>query len=311
MILPMYQKVINLYNLIKQNNIFIGIGLLKKETKNQVKLQKEFYDIYSSNINYNKIVIDINEDNYSEEKNYLNFPNIDEEINYINYLIKITQEKLLSFENGDNFNNGEKKLTLTYEDIFEINEKKNNNGNSDLLGIKSEDELIFEFLHGDGTKQNLKQKKSEINSGKAQYNEEYLNSRSYSNILNITSKNNFPIRMEKIDLNPSKIKERGEKDKDGLNHYKAGNEKENIINNNYLTNNENNENKSELINFNQMKNFHPDNKLRKDSIISDFSCYGNFNNNLYVEQSLFNNLNNTNGYNYYNMCLNKNENEVF
>ena len=149
-----------------------------------MKLQKEFYDIYSSKIKYNKIVIDINEDNYSEEKNYLNFSSLDEEINYINYLIKITQEKLLTFENGDNFNNEKKKLTLTYQDISKINEMKNNNGNSELLGVKSEDELIFEFLHEGDTKQYIKQKKPNINSGKQQCNEEFLNY-SYSNKLHI------------------------------------------------------------------------------------------------------------------------------
>ena len=274
-----------------------------------MKLQKEFYDIYSSKIKYNKIVIDINEDNYSEEKNYLNFSSLDEEINYINYLIKITQEKLLTFENGDNFNNEKKKLTLTYQDISKINEMKNNNGNSELLGVKSEDELIFEFLHEGDTKQYIKQKKPNINSGKQQCNEEFLNS-SYSNKLYISSKNNNKIKIEKIDLNPTKQKE-GEKDRDGLNHLKSNNDKENIINNNTLINSENNENKSELINFNHMKNYYVENKLRKDSIVSELSCHGNFNNNFFVDQSLFNNMTNMNGYNYYNICLNKNENEVF
>ena len=87
---------------------------------------------------------------------------------------------------------------------------KNNNGNSELLGVKSEDELIFEFLHEGDTKQYIKQKKPNINSGKQQCNEEFLNS-SYSNKLYISSKNNNKIKIEKIDLNPTKQKE-GEKD---------------------------------------------------------------------------------------------------
>ena len=76
----MYLKVTNLYNILIWNNICIGIGFLKKETKNQVKLQKEFYDIYWSQINNNKFVIDINEDNFSDDKNYLNIESLDEEI---------------------------------------------------------------------------------------------------------------------------------------------------------------------------------------------------------------------------------------
>ena len=57
-----------------------------------------------------------------------------------------------------------------------------------------------------------------------------------------------------------------------------------------------------------MKNFYTENKIRKDSLISDYSCNGNFISNLFAEQGAFNN---TNNFNYYNMSLNKNENEVF
>ena len=100
-----------------------------------MKLQQEFFDIYSQKNNYNKIIIDIDEENNSsEEKDYSNFENLDEEINYVNYLIKITQEKLLSYENNNNnknnFNkNNEKKLTLTYQDILEIYDQTNKDEN--------------------------------------------------------------------------------------------------------------------------------------------------------------------------------------
>ena len=84
------------------NFIYIGIGLLKKETKNQVKLQKEFFDIYSIDHNYyNRKIIELNEDNFSNDKNYLRLQNLDDEINYISYLINITDEKLLEYENNN------------------------------------------------------------------------------------------------------------------------------------------------------------------------------------------------------------------
>lgn len=305
----MYLKVTNLYNILIWNNICIGIGFLKKETKNQVKLQKEFYDIYWSQINNNKFVIDINEDNFSDDKNYLNIESLDEEINYINYLIKITEEKLLSFENGgNNINNSENKLTLTNKDILEINDHINNNGKTGLLSVKSEDKFNVEIIQANDTKTNKKQKKSEINCGKAQGNEDYINLASYPNQLCITSKNNKPIYLKEIAPSQEKSKE-VEKIKVGLNNFKNISDKENIINNNDLINNENtNENKNELINFNLMKNFYAENKIRKDSLISDYSCNGNFINNVFAEQNAFNNMNN---FNYYNMCLNKNENEVF
>ena len=116
----------------------------------------------------------------------------------------------------------------------------------------------------------------------------------------------MPILLEKIDPDAIKSNE-VEKEKDLLNHYKIFGDKENIINNNDTIINENNENKIEINNFNQIKNFHVENKIRKDSIISEFPYYGNFNNNFFIEPSLFN----MNCLNFYNMCLNKNENEVY
>ena len=70
-----------------------------------MKLQKEFFEIYSSKNNYNKNVIDLDEENFSEDKedkNYLKMQSVDDEIKYINYLIKITEQNLLTYENGNN-----------------------------------------------------------------------------------------------------------------------------------------------------------------------------------------------------------------
>ncbi len=296
----MYWKVINIYNILKQNIIFIGIGLLKKETKNQVTLQKEFYDIYSNNNRFNRIIINIDDDdNFSEENNYLKYQNLDEEINYVSYLIQITQEKLSAFENNNNIiNNNGNKLTLTYKDIFEVNEAMNNNENFGLIGAKSEDALKVDLIHSNETKQNIFPKKSDINLYKPQYNDEYLNLCSYSNKLIINSPNNKPIQLEKIDLEAVKAKD-SEKEKDLLNNFKMVNEKENIINNNDLINNDNYENKNE-INFNPIKYFHTDNKIRKDSVVSDFPYLSNFNSNFIIDPR----FNNMNGFNFYNMYLN-------
>lgn len=164
----------------------------------------------------------------------------------------------------------------------------------------------MEIVNVNEIKENIFPKKANINSYKPQNNDDYTSLCPYSNQLYISSKNNMPILLEKIDPDAIKSKE-VEKEKDLLNHYKIFGDKENIINNNDTIVNENNENKIEINNFNQIKNFHVENKIRKDSIISEFPYYGNFNNNFFIEPSLFN----MNCLNFYNMCLNKNENEVY
>ena len=79
---------------------------------------------------------------------------LDEEINYINYLINITDQNLLAYENcGDNFNNNKKSLTLTFKDILELIDKANNNGKIGLISAKSEDKLNVEFTQSNNKKQ--------------------------------------------------------------------------------------------------------------------------------------------------------------
>ena len=47
-----------------------------------MKLQKEFFDIYSIENNYNKKNnIELNEDKFINDKNYLQLQNLDDEIN--------------------------------------------------------------------------------------------------------------------------------------------------------------------------------------------------------------------------------------
>ena len=109
-------------------------------------------------------------------------------------------------------------MTLTNKDILEINDHINNNGKTGLLSVKSEDKFNVEIIQSNDTKPNKKQKKSEINCGKAQGNEDYINLASYPNQLCITSKNNKPIYLKEIA--PSQEKE--------LNDYISKNE---ILNN--------------------------------------------------------------------------------
>ena len=276
-----------------------------------MKLQKEFFEIYSSKNNYNKNVIDLDEENFSEDKedkNYLKMQSVDDEIKYINYLIKITEQNLLTYENGNNvFNNNGNKFSLTFKDILELIIKANNNGNIGLINPKPEDKLNMEFDYLNGGKLAQNQKKLDFNQPKQLFNDEFQNLYDLSNNIYYTSnKNNKAINVENMDIKPVKVKDT---DKEELINFKINREKEN--NNNIdLINNDNNENKSEIINYNQIKNCYFDNKMRKDSIISDYSYCGNYNNNsnFFLDSNLFNNMN---GFNYYNLCMNKSENEVF
>ena len=276
-----------------------------------MKLQKEFFEIYSSKNNYNKNVIDLDEENFSEDKedkNYLKMQSVDDEIKYINYLIKITEQNLLTYENDNNvFNNNGNKFSLTFKDILELIIKANNNGNIGLINPKPEDKLNMEFDYLNGGKLTQNQKKLDFNQPKQLFNDEFQNLYDLSNNIYYTSnKNNKAINAENMDIKSVKVKDT---DKEELINFKINREKEN--NNNIdLINNDNNENKSEIVNYNQIKNCYFDNKIRKDLIISDYSYCGNYNNNnnFFLDSNLFNNMN---GFNYYNLCMNKSENEVF
>ena len=274
-----------------------------------MKLQKEFFDIYSIEDNYyNKKIIELNEDNFSNDKNYLKLQNLDDEINYISYLINITNEKLLEFENNNknnnNINNNQKTLTLTIKDIIELIDKKNNKEKVNLISVKSGDNSNLDFVIEDERNKNLSQKKSEENHFKTLLDDDFPNLFNFSNKLFISSKNNKPINVEKLDTKNFKFKE-----KEDLTNFKINNSERdiiNIINFNDLINNENNDYKNDVININQNKIFRQDNRIGKDSIISDYSNFGNLNNNIFLEQNLFNNMNNFNL-----MSMNKLENEVF
>lgn len=275
-----------------------------------MKLQKEFFDIYSIDHNYyNKKIIELNEDNFSNDKNYLRLQNLDDEINYISYLINITDEKLLEYENNNkninNINNNPKTVTLTIKDIIELIDKKNNKEKVNLISVKSDDNLNLEFEQENEQNKNSNPKKTEVNHFKTLLDDDFPNLCNFSNTLIISSKNKKPINIEKLDTKNIKYKE-----KEDLTNFKINNnERDNInsINFNDFINGENNIFKNDANNLNPYKLFRQDNnRIRKDSIISDYSNFGNLNNNIFIEQNLFNNMNNFNL-----MSMNKLENEVF
>lgn len=275
-----------------------------------MKLQKEFFDIYSIDHNYyNRKIIELNEDNFSNDKNYLRLQNLDDEINYISYLINITDEKLLEYENNNkninNINNNPKTVTLTIKDIIELIDKKNNKEKVNLISVKSEDNLNLEFEQENEQNKNSNPKKTEVNHFKTLLDDDFPNLCNFSNKLIISSKNKKPINIEKLDTKNIKYKE-----KEDLTNFKINNnERDNInsINFNDFINGENNIFKNDANNLNPYKLFRQDNnRIRKDSIISDYSNFGNLNNNIFLEQNLFNNMNNFNL-----MSMNKLENEVF
>ena len=153
-----------------------------------MRLQKEFFDIYSIEDNYyNKKIIELNEDNFSNDKNYLKLQNLDDEINYISYLINITNEKLLEFENNNknnnNINNNQKTLTLTIKDIIELIDKKNNKEKVNLISVKSDDNLNLEFEQENEQNKNSNPKKTEVNHFKTLLDDDFPNLCNFSNKL--------------------------------------------------------------------------------------------------------------------------------
>ena len=282
MILLMFLKVSAII-FITDNIYDLGIGLIKKANKNQIKLQPEFYDYY---YNKNNNLIDLNEETLNEEKNKLKIENIDKELDFIRNIKSEIYENLIFYQyyqigyNKPPFNNNRKILTIPYKDFFH----SLNNNNYSFIAAKSEGGIKIEYKHVNDPKNILDQKKSDMNFGKLQYNDEYLNLCSFSNRLYITSNNNCPINLIKIEPKNKKYS----KEKEEKNNSFIQNEKENYINNVDLNNSsKNNENKCE-INFGIFKNNSIENKFIKDSLASDYSIYGNLNSLNQELNSMFN-----------------------
>ena len=117
-----------IFNLI----IIIGIGLIEKDQKNQIKLKYEFYELYEKNN-----LIDLNEGNEQNNgiKNEIKRSQGKElrnEINYLKQLIKTIDQKL-SKENQNN-------NIINIENLDEILDLKfNNNFESQQSNFKTKD----------------------------------------------------------------------------------------------------------------------------------------------------------------------------
>lgn len=268
---------VNINNYKIFNFIIIGIGLIKKASKNQIELLPNFNDFY---FNDHKNIIELNEENKKDNKKIMKLKKLNKEINHIKYLIENINELSLFYQVPNNINddfdnniiNNGKSLTIPYKDLLQLNDDKNKNVG--FIAAKSETNLKFELAHVNDPKNITEQKKCDMNFGKLQYNDEYLNLSRFSNRLYITSNNNCPINLIKIDTKNIKHN----KEKEDINNFPIQNENANLLNTNFFANNNtnNNENKCE-INFGIFKNNFIENKNRKDSLVSDFSFYGNLN----------------------------------
>jgi hypothetical protein len=280
----MYLKVNKNINLII--SYFLGIGLIKKPINNQIELLPEFYNLKNKN---GENIIELDEEKSSDNVNQLELEKINKEISFVNYLINKVDEKLLFFQNRENENNIKTKgkiLNILYKQLLQSNICKNNNFG--LIAAKSEGGLKIEVAHINDPKNIIDQKKEDMNIGKLQYDDEYLNLCSFSNRLYITSNNNNPINLIKLDS--KNIKNTKEKEEINNNYFQFRNENENVLNYNNIFSVNNNENKYET-NFGLIKKNHIDNKIRKDSIVSDFSFYGNLNSfNLEINNIINNNI---------------------
>ena len=241
--------------------------MIKKYKKNLFIIESEFFDLYLNDMH--NVLNEINEERENEENNKNNpkFRGLDKEIEYLNSLIENTNQKLLSIQKEVK---DEKSLYLTNKDISQLND--DNNRNKNYIAVKSEGGIKIEFSHINDPKNIIAQKKSDMNLGKLQYNEEYLNLCSFSNRLYITSNNNIsPINIINFEQ-----KNNIKNEKERLNSFHIQNENENSLNNNDFINFNNKENKSD-INFEFFKNNNNiDNKFKKDSLIFDSFCGGSF-----------------------------------
>ena len=116
--------------------------MIKKDTKNQIKLRPDFFrlNIYENNCD----IISLEENDEDEEKsieknkdkeNLINKINsIEKEINYVNNLIHITDENLLMYENNINPNTENKNYINTPEKI-NINNNKDKKSKKKLFSV--------------------------------------------------------------------------------------------------------------------------------------------------------------------------------
>jgi len=125
------RRIYDITNVLEGKTIFIliydlinilGIGLIKKDLKNKIRLEPEFYELYKNSQNNNLIElnegIEQNNDIKDKIKESQNNNSINE-INYLRKLIKDTDEKL--------FNENQNNNIINVENLDEILDLKNKN----------------------------------------------------------------------------------------------------------------------------------------------------------------------------------------
>ncbi len=250
-------------------NVLEGIGIIKKDAKNQIKLEPEFYELYMNNQN-NIILLDEEKNkNNKIEKNkdkILNNNNnklqkLNNEIKYVEYLINNMNERLLLL--NPNLNNNldilEHNLNFNLNNLNKNNNNSTNNNNKTL---------------------NLISKKHECNT-----KTDFINILDPNNLIHLldntfdlnSNKNSQQNQIFKIDLKQSK------ESKDIFVQNKK--EEENfLLNEDYIDLFNENINKNEInFDLNENKNFN----FRKDSFMSDLSIIGNLNNFPLNKENLF------------------------
>lgn len=115
-----------LFILIFNIIIALGIGLIKKDSKNQIKLLPDFFELYKNNEKNNLIELkegNEEENNIKDEIKRCQYQELKNEINYLKRMIKDTDEKL-SKENQNNniinIENLDEILDLKIKDIFDF-----------------------------------------------------------------------------------------------------------------------------------------------------------------------------------------------
>ena len=204
-------------------------------------------------------IINLKEEKKNKENiNKLIINNLTKEINCINDEIKNINEKLLIYKDNEinNNNKNKKSVFIPYKDLFSL--FNNNNSDISLIAVKSEGGLKVELAHATDTKNINIQKKTDMNLSKNQYNDEYLNLCGFTNKLYLTSNNNTPINLVKIE--PKYLTHIKDKE-DNFNNGQTNNENEKLLNNI----------------FGILRTNNIDNKYQKDSVLSDFSYFGNLN----------------------------------
>ena len=176
MILQMYQKVNEyIFYLII---FYLGIGVIKKETKNQVQIKPEFYGHFkkTNSIELNEEKVKENSDNKrlkkkSSKKYKTKIKEINNEYNKVKVFIKNMNEILNKYQYENINNNSGNNIYLINKDIYPLNIDKNKNlnlidfklnkGINNESEIEKEKEIIY-FM----------EKNKKINKKNNNYNKE-------------------------------------------------------------------------------------------------------------------------------------------